>query len=147
MAKAPTERIRFSKTARDCLLKLKRTTQIEHWNILCRWVLCRSLAEPTPPSPAPIPGDSNLEMDWRTLGGEMADILLLALRQRCRQDGLSLDPETLAQQLRLHLHRGVGYLAAEVKDLGDLLALEKTGFTDTDPWLLTQRALVSDRDG
>jgi DNA sulfur modification protein DndE len=123
--KAPLERIRFSKAAKDQLIKLKRVTKIENWNTLCRWSLCRSLAEPTPPSTIIIPSDSNLEIEWQTLGGEMADILLLALRQRCYNENLLLDKETLAQQLRLHLHRGIAYLAAEIKDLPTLFSLAK----------------------
>ncbi|MCM1981993.1 DNA sulfur modification protein DndE [Lyngbya confervoides] len=110
---APLERIKLSQTARDQLVKLKRVTKIDQWNILCRWALCRSLAEPSPPSPVPIPADSNLEMSWQVFGGAIADPLLMALKQRCHNDGLETDPETLAAQFRLHLHRGIGYLAGD----------------------------------
>lgn len=110
----PLERIRLSQTARDQLIKLKRITKIDQWNILCRWAFCRSLAEPAPPAPVPIPTDSNLELTWRVFGGELSDILILALKQRCHNDGLDTDPETLATQFRLHLHRGIGYLAGDV---------------------------------
>jgi DNA sulfur modification protein DndE len=48
-----------------------------------------------------------------SLGGEMSDILLIALKQRCHNDGLGGDKETLANQFRLHLHRGIGYLAGD----------------------------------
>lgn len=112
----PIGRIHISQAAKDQLIKLKRVTKIDQWNILCRWALCRSLAEPSPPSPAPIPADSNLEINWRVLGGEYGDLLLLALKQRCYQE--ELDPtqtEILAKQLRLHLHRGIGYLAGDIK--------------------------------
>ncbi|MDB9496901.1 DNA sulfur modification protein DndE [Spirulina major CS-329] len=109
----PIHRIQLSQTAKDHLIKLKRITKIDQWNILCRWAFCRSLAEPHPPSPVPIPADSNLEMTWNTFGGEDAEVLLIALKQRCFEDGLSLDTETLAQQFRLHLHRGIGYLAGD----------------------------------
>ena len=109
----PLERIRLSKTGRDQLIKLKRYTKIEQWNILCRWAFCRSLAEPTKPSPVPIPSDSNLELTWRVFGGEMSNLFILALKQRCYQDGLGTDAETLAQQFRLHLHRGISYLAGD----------------------------------
>jgi len=121
----PLERIRLSQTARDQLIKLKRYTKIEQWNILCRWGVCRSLAEPTPPSPVAIPADSNLELTWRVFGGEMADLLLLALKERCYQDGFGTDQQTLAQQLRLHLHRGISYLAGDpnLKGIEDLVAL------------------------
>jgi DNA sulfur modification protein DndE len=109
----PLDRIKLSQTAKDQLIKLKRVTKIEQWNILCRWALCRSLAEPTPPSPVPIPADSNVEMTWQIFGGEIADLLLIALKQRCHNDGLPTDKETLAAQFRLHLHRGIGYLAGD----------------------------------
>ncbi len=121
----PIDRIRLSQTAKDQLTKLKRTTKIDQWNILCRWAFCRSLAEPTIPSPVPIPTDSNVEMTWRVFGGEISDILLIALKQRCYNDNLGTDKETLATQFRLHLHRGIGYLAGDpkLKKIEDLIAI------------------------
>ena len=110
--KPPVERVRVSQAAKDQLIKLKRVTKIDQWNILCRWAFCRSLAESTPPSPVAIPADSNVEMAWQVFGGEVGDLLIIALKQRCYMDHLSLDDETLATQFRLHLHRGIGYLAA-----------------------------------
>lgn len=109
----PVDRVRLSQAAKDQLIKLKRVTKIDQWNILCRWALCRSLAEPTPPSPVAIPADSNVEMTWQVFGGAIADFLAIALKQRCYHDGLPTDKETLANQFRLHLHRGIGYLAGD----------------------------------
>ena len=109
----PVERIKLSQNAKDQLIKLKRYTKITQWNILCRWAFCRSLAEPTIPSPIPIPLDSNVEIAWQVFGGEMSDIFTIALKQRCQKDGLGSDRETLAMQFRLHLHRGIGYLAGD----------------------------------
>ncbi len=122
---APIERIRLSQTAKEQLIKLKRITKIAQWNILCRWAFCRSLAEPTIPSPVPIPDSSNVEMTWRVFGGEMSDILLIALKQRCHNDGLGTERETLATQFRLHLHRGIAYLAGDpnLKKIEDLISL------------------------
>ncbi|MDJ0557144.1 MAG: DNA sulfur modification protein DndE [Microcoleaceae cyanobacterium MO_207.B10] len=119
----PIERIRLSQTAKDQLTKLKRNTKIEQWNILCRWAFCYSLAEKTIPSPVPIPANSNVELTWKIFGGKFADILLLALKQRCYNDGMGVDSETLATQLRLHLHRGIGYLAGNpnIKKIEDLI--------------------------
>jgi len=122
---SPIDRIRLSQTAKEQLIKLKRNTKIDQWNILCRWAFCRSLAEPTIPSPVPIPTDSNVEMTWRVFGGEMSDILAIALKQRCYNDNLGVDKETLATQFRLHLHRGIGYLAGDpnIKKIEDLIAI------------------------
>jgi len=121
----PFERFRLSQTARNQLIKLKQYTKIDQWNILCRWAFCRSLAEPSIPSDIPIPADSNLEMTWRVFGGDLCDLLLIALKQRCHHDGLSLDKDTLTDQFRLHLHRGIGYLAGDInlKKIEDLIAL------------------------
>lgn len=125
---SPIDRIKLSQSAKDHLVKLKRVTKISTWNVLCRWALCRSLAEPSIPSPVPIPADSNLEMTWQVFGGPIADPLLIALKQRCYQDGLGTDPETLANQLRLHLHRGIGYLAGDpnLKNIEDFCSLSLT---------------------
>jgi DNA sulfur modification protein DndE len=109
----PLERVRISQSAKDQLIKLKRVTKIDQWNILCRWAFCRSLAEPTPPSPVAIPTDSNVEMTWQVFGGEIGHLLIIALKQRCYQEGMGTEPEVLATQFRLHLHRGIGYLAAD----------------------------------
>lgn len=121
----PLERVRISKTAEDQLVKLKRSTKVKQWNILCRWALCRSLAEPSVPSPVPIKTNSNVEIAWNVFGGEIADILLIALKQRCHQDGLGTEKDTLKEQFTLHLHRGIGYLAGDnqIEQIEDLVAL------------------------
>ncbi|MDY6786200.1 MAG: DNA sulfur modification protein DndE [Cyanobacteriota bacterium] len=121
----PVERFKLSQTAKEQLLKLKRCTHIEQWNILCRWAFCRSLSEPTIPSPTPLPTDSNVELTWRVFGGEWSDFLTIALKQRCKNDGLTTDKGTLAAQFRLHLHRGIGYLAGDpnLKKIEDMLDL------------------------
>lgn len=135
MMEYPIERFKLSQTGKDNLVKLKRQTKIDQWNILCRWGFCRSLAEPTIPSPVPIPADSNVELTWKIFGGEMADILLVALKQRCQKDGLETDKETLTQQFRLHLHRGIAYLAGDpkLKKIEDLIELGlKTSSQETE---------------
>jgi DNA sulfur modification protein DndE len=127
MLEPPVNTIKLSQTAKDQLTKLKRSTKIEQWNILCRWAFFRSLAETAPPSVIPIPADSNLELTWKVFGGELADISVLALKQRCAQDGLEITPEILSQQFRLHLHRGIGYLAGDsnLRKIEDLVGLAK----------------------
>ncbi len=105
--------IRVSAQAREQLIRLKRHTGIEHWNVLCRWALCRSLVEHTEPAPARHPADSNVEMSWRTFAGPHGDLYLALLKERCLADGLGATDETVAQQFRLHLHRGIAYLAAD----------------------------------
>jgi DNA sulfur modification protein DndE len=124
------EHIRLSQTARDQLITLKRRTGIAHWNVLCRWALCRSLAESAPPPAAKLVLDSSVEMTWRVFAGELGDTLWALLRYRCYQDGLPLDDETLAQQFRLHLHRGIGYLVGDAR-VTDLTGLASLAFAES----------------
>lgn len=121
----PINTVKLSQTAKEQVIKLKKITKIENWNILCRVAFCRSLAEPSIPSPVPIPNDSNVEMTWKVFGGEIADILFIALKQRCYHDKLGTDKETLMTQFRLHLHRGIGYLVGdqEIKKIEDVITL------------------------
>lgn len=115
--------IRLSQQAREQLSRLKRHTGIENFNVLCRWALCTSLAEHTPPPAIKIPADSNLEMTWEVFGGRLAEVLLALVIQRCKDDGLGTDDETVNAQFRLHLHRGIAYLAGDrkLRSMADLL--------------------------
>lgn len=118
------ETIRVSEAGRDQLITLKRRTGIEHWNVLCRWALCTSLAEPNEPPNTKVAKDSNLEMSWRVLGGKYADLYLALIKQRCIDNGLGVNDETLRSQFRLHLHRGISYLAGDrkIQCVSDLIA-------------------------
>ena len=119
------EHIRLSQQGKDQLIKLKRVTGIEHWNVLCRWALCVSLAENSVPPATKVPADSNVEMSWKVFGGRYAEVYLALLKERCVRDGFGTDADTLSQQLRLHMHRGISYLAANksLKKIDSLIAL------------------------
>ena len=120
--------IRLSSEAKDRLSNLKRKTGISQWNILCRWAFCLSLAEKSIPPKVDIVTDSNVEMSWRTFTGPGNEELLIAvLKSRCLRDKLSTGDTTLAQQFKLHLHRGIGYLgtSGKIRCLPDLLSLTR----------------------
>jgi len=107
------ETVRINQRGKNQLTTLKRRTKIENWNILCRWAFCLSIAEQGKPRPGTAKGDAAVEMTWKTFGGEYADIYLGLLKHRCLEDGLELDEDTLSEQLKLHLHRGIGYLSSK----------------------------------
>ena len=115
--------LRISEKGKRQLITLKRHTRIKNWNVLCRWALCTSLAEQTAPALVHIPSDSNVEMSWKVFGGAQHELLSAALKVRCQLDGLGTDRDTLNQQLRLHVHRGLGYLAgtSNLRSIGGLL--------------------------
>lgn len=107
------DHIRLSSKAKDQLIKLKRYTGVKHWNVLCRTAFCISLAESSRPPNSRIPADSNVEMSWRVFAGKHEELYSALLKARCLGDRLPLDDKTLNRQFRLHLHRGIGYLAGD----------------------------------
>jgi DNA sulfur modification protein DndE len=124
------KQVRLSTQAREQLIRLKTRTGIPHWNVLCRWAFCLSLRQESPPASLEISADSNVEMTWQVFGGDAHELYLALLKERCEQDGLGTDDDVLARQFRLHLHRGIAYLAAPqtIRSIGDLigLAIEKS---------------------
>lgn len=123
------KQIRLSSQAKDQLVRLKSRTGIGQWNILCRWAFCISLAEETTPTPVDIPADSNVEMTWHVFGGEHQEIYYNLLLERCRLDGVDVaDDSMVNRQFRLHLHRGIGYLATpnKIRSAADLVELAIT---------------------
>jgi DNA sulfur modification protein DndE len=126
------KQVRVSNQAREQLIRLKTRTGITQWNILCRWAFCLSLQQPAAPSPIEVLTDSNIEMDWQVFGGEAHELYMALLKERCVLDRLELTDEVLARQFRLHLHRGIGYLASPqtIKSIADLVGLA-TGADDT----------------
>ena len=84
-----------------------------------------SLSEQGIPATAKIPADSNIEMSWKVFGGRYADLYMTLLKERCARDGLGTDTEMLARQFRLHLHRGISYLAGNraLRTIADLVSL------------------------
>ena len=123
------KQIRLSAQAREQLIRLKTRTGITQWNILCRWAFCLSLQQSSPPTPIEIDTNSNVEMDWQTFGGDAHELYLALLKERCVQDGLGVTPEVLARQFRLHLHRGISYLATRqaIRTVADLVRLAIQG--------------------
>lgn len=120
--------VRVSQQAKEQLIALKRRTGIAHNNVLCRWALVRSLVEEASPPSTEIVTDSNIEIDWRTFGGSEADIYLGLLIQRARQEKEVVDKDSIEEQLRRHLHRGIGYLYGErsLKSIEDLVEFAVT---------------------
>jgi len=110
--KPPVETVRISKQGRDQLMKVRRQTGIENWNILCRWALCLSLREETPPPAVKQKLDGGVEMTWKVFSGEEGDTLSAMIVVRTNEDGFDTDVEGPANCLKAHLHRGLSYMAS-----------------------------------
>jgi DNA sulfur modification protein DndE len=71
------------------------------------------------------PNASHIEMSWHTFGGEHHELYLALVKERCELDSLGNSDEVVARQFRLHLHRGISYLATPgaVRSVADLVKL------------------------
>jgi len=119
------ETIRLSEKAKTQLILLKRKTGIHNWNVLCRWGFCFSLRQPSIPPLEKILTDSSIEMTWKIFAGTHPELYFALLVQRCHQDGLELSDKILTEQFKLHLHRGIAYLAthSQLTSIATLLNL------------------------
>lgn len=119
------KQIRLSSQSKERLSRLKGRTGIKNWNVLCRWALCYSLSENTIPTDLPMNADSNVEMSWFTFAGEYSELYEAVVRAWCVKVGLPPDDATAAKYFKLHVERGIAYLAGTgfIKDLDDLLNL------------------------
>lgn len=118
------KQVRLSNASKDRLSRLKGKTGIQNWNILCRWAICLSLSEATQPAAETQVVDSNVEMTWHVFGGEYHEVYEALIKQRCINDGLGTDRDTLQRQFKLHLARGISYLSATgyVKSIDELFS-------------------------
>jgi DNA sulfur modification protein DndE len=104
------ENVRLSEKAKIQLITVKKRTGIQNWNVLCRWAICLSLQEKTPPPLENIVADSSVEMSWRTFAGVDENLYLALIIKRAREDGIDLNKASINNYFKLHLHRGISYL-------------------------------------
>lgn len=107
------KQLKLSNQERDRLIRIKSKTGIKNWNVICRWALCVSLADNAVPYGPEIPSDSNVEMSWQTFGGEYSDLYEAVFLERCRKDQIENTPEAIQHYFRLHLNRGINFLASK----------------------------------
>jgi DNA sulfur modification protein DndE len=91
-------------------MTMKRRTGVEHWNVLCRWALFDSLANPNKPVQQTSSPESNIDMTWDVFGGESATVIAAMIVQRAKTDGVKLVKPELASYFRSHLERGISQL-------------------------------------
>lgn len=115
-------RLRVCQEASNRLIQLKGRTGLTP-NILCRIGFCLSLNDPTVPNPADYPQDSEREIDRHTLTGPWDALFVALIKERCVEDGLSLDDEELATHFRAHVNRGVLLLYKRIRSIHDLALL------------------------
>jgi DNA sulfur modification protein DndE len=119
------DNIRLGQQAKDQLIRLKRITGIDSWNVLCRWAFCLSVQDRSIPPQARIGGEAAIEMTWKTFAGEHADVYAALLLQRAHDERRNPSRELLSEMARVHVTRGIGILTAfrQMEGISDLLGV------------------------
>lgn len=113
------DRIRLTAAARNQLIALKRKTNIEHYNALCRHAFCLSIANPSIPPAEDFNFSGGIDIDWRVFTGGHEALYLNVLLLRMHHDCIPADETSVRQMLSQHVHRGLSYLSSRKED--DLL--------------------------
>ena len=117
---APPTTVRLSKQTREQIATLKRRTGIKHMNVLCRWALCRSLAESMAP---PLQSaDTATEIDWDVFAGTGGRLWWNIVLEDAWARGEAVSPASAEARLRAHITRGVSYLVGDqaIRDVTSL---------------------------
>jgi DNA sulfur modification protein DndE len=117
--------VRLDADTKIRLSTLKRRTGIEHWNTLCRWAFCLSIADESPLRDIRERQVGAIEMSWKTFAGSEDEIYRALLVQRSQTDLGATDRDSLAKTVRQHIARGTARLVGKrgLKSTRDLVAL------------------------
>lgn len=115
--------IRLSEKQKQQLIQLKKKTQIENWNVHCRWAICLSLADPTIPPIEDIPSNSNVEMTWKTFAGEYHEVYKAIIIMQ-HQEQIPTIP--FIDFIKIHLSRGISMLNKSTKLIETCKTVQKT---------------------
>jgi DNA sulfur modification protein DndE len=94
-------------------------------NILCRIGFCLSLREPGLPDTRKQPEDG-MEFNRYTLTGQYDILFLSLLKERCIEDGISVNDSNLFLYFFAHLNRGIYLIYNRIKSLSELKKLLNT---------------------
>jgi DNA sulfur modification protein DndE len=122
--KPPTETIRLSDKSKDLLVKIKRITGIETWNVICRLALCLSIRDKSTPPPASEGEKQAIEISWKVFSGEYSAVYAALITDRHLYESKKGNGVTIDEMIKRHIFRGLGSLdaATNSKNNGSLLA-------------------------
>jgi DNA sulfur modification protein DndE len=122
--KSPTETIRLSDKSKDLLVKLKRVTGIETWNVICRLAICLSMRDKSTPPPASEGEKQAIEISWKVFAGEHSAVYAALIAERHSVESKNGTGITIDEMIKRHIFRGLGSLdaATNSKNNGSLLS-------------------------
>ena len=109
------ESLKLSDRSSNEISTIKRNTKIETMNIICRWALTVSLSSDLPPPPLAKEDKILREIDWKIFAGDYEHLIMALLKDRLFQEKIEITNDTLNDQLRAHVQRGLSLIASQKK--------------------------------
>lgn len=113
--KHPVESIRLSKTDKEFLIRIKRKTGIESWNVSCRWALLLALTDKESRFRATEEKRDAVEIRWETFVGELKEVITGLLMLSYSKCGAEKEGVTLGEHLQFKISDGIKRLAKAVE--------------------------------
>ena len=104
--KAPVDSIRLSQTDRERLIRIKRLTGIDSWNVLCRWALLLGMNARKGEVDELQEGRGAVEIKWDTFAGSQSRILI-HLIEWCYHSSSNKKKNTISQFVHGRLTHGI----------------------------------------
>ena len=119
------ESLKLSERSSTEISTIKRNTKIETMNVICRWALTVSLSSDLPPPPLAKEDKILREIDWKIFAGDYEHLIMALLRDRMNQEKIKLNNESINDQLRAHVQRGLSLIAAQknIRSIADFTEL------------------------
>ena len=122
---AKIENLKLSERSSIEISTIKKHTKIETMNVICRWALTVSLSSDLPPPPLAKEDKILREIDWKIFAGEYEHLIMALLKSRLKQEKIEINNETLNDQLRSHVQRGLSLIASQkhIRSIADFAEL------------------------
>lgn len=119
------ESLKLSERSSTEISTIKRNTKIETMNVICRWALTVSLSSDLPPPPLAKEDKILREIDWKIFAGDYEHLIMALLKDRMNQEKIKLNNESINDQLRAHVQRGLSLIAAQknIRSIADFTEL------------------------
>ena len=109
------ESLKLSDRSSNEISTIKRNTKIETMNIICRWALTVSLSSDLPPPPLAKEDKILREIDWKIFAGDYEHLIMALLKDRLFHEKIEITNDSLNDQLRAHVQRGLSLIASQKK--------------------------------
>lgn len=122
--------VRLSQSDKDSLIKIKRKTGVDSWNVLCRWSLTIALAQSNAVYTKTLEKRDSIEIKWDTFAGKY-EPFYLGLLQICYLKYTRRHSELSPNEFfHSALSKGISILFRKVSQLGVFAFTDPNVFED-----------------